>query len=46
MIPGALMGILGAFVASDKIYSSPKLIHAESHSKNHPSIRRIGKKGD
>jgi hypothetical protein len=45
MIPGALMGILGAFVASDKIYSSPKLIHAESHSKNHPSIRRIGKKG-
>ena len=46
MIPGALMGILGAFVASDKIYSSSKLIHAESHSKNHPSIRRIGKKGD
>jgi hypothetical protein len=46
MIPGALMGIFGAFVASDKIYSSPKLIHAESHSKNHPSIRRIGKKGD
>jgi hypothetical protein len=46
MIPGALMGILGAFVGSDKIYSSPKLIHAESHSKNHPSIRRIGKKGD
>jgi hypothetical protein len=46
MIPGALMGILGAFVASDKIYSSPKLIHAESQSKNHPSIRRIGKKGD
>ena len=46
MIPGALMGILGAFVASDKIYSSPKLIHAESHSKNHPSIRRIGKKRD
>ena len=46
MIPGALMGILGAFVASDKIYSSPKLIHAESHSKNHPPIRRIGKKGD
>ena len=46
MIPGALMGILGAFVASDKIYSSPKLIHAESHSKNHPNIRRIRKKGD
>ena len=46
MIPGALMGILGAFLASDKIYSSPKLIHEESHSKNHPNIRRIGKKGD
>jgi len=46
MIPGALMGILGAFVASDKIYSSPKLTHEESHSKNHPSIRRIGKKKD
>jgi hypothetical protein len=46
MIPGALMGILGAFLASDKIYSSPILIHEESHSKNHPNIRRIGKKGD
>ena len=46
MIPGALMGILGAFLASDKIYSSPKLIHEESHSKNNPNIRRIGKKGD
>jgi hypothetical protein len=46
MIPGALMGILGAFVASDKIYSSPKLIHEESQSKNHPNITRIGKKGD
>jgi hypothetical protein len=46
MIPGALMGILGAFLASDKIYSSPKLIHEESHSKNHPNIRTIGKKGD
>lgn len=46
MIPGALMGILGAFLASDKIYSSPKLIHEESQSKNHPNIRRIGKKGD
>jgi hypothetical protein len=46
MIPGALMGILGAFLASDKIYSSANLIHEESHSKNHPNIRRIGKKGD
>ena len=46
MIPGALMGILGAFLASDKIYSSPKLTHEESHSKNNPNIRRIGKKGD
>jgi hypothetical protein len=46
MIPGALMGILGAFLASDKIYSSPNLIHEESHSKNHPNIRRIRKKGD
>jgi MFS-type transporter involved in bile tolerance (Atg22 family) len=46
MIPGALMGILGTFLASDKIYSSPNLIHEESHSKNHPNIRRIGKKGD
>ena len=46
MIPGALMGILGAFLASDKIYSSPKLIHEESQSKNHPNIIRIGKKGD
>ena len=46
MIPGALMGILGAFVASDKIFSSPKLTHEESHSKNHPSIRRSGKKKD
>jgi hypothetical protein len=46
MIPGALMGILGAFLVSDKIYSSPNLIHEESHSKNHPNIRRIGKKGD
>jgi hypothetical protein len=44
MIPGALMGILGAFVASDKIYSSTKLIHGESHTKNHASIRRIRKK--
>lgn len=46
MIPGALLGILGAIVASAKIYSSPKLIHEKSHSKNHPSIRRIRKKED
>jgi hypothetical protein len=46
MIPGALMGILGAFVVSDKIYPSPKLIHEENHNKNYPTIRRIGKKGD
>jgi hypothetical protein len=46
MIPGALIGILGAIVASAKIYSSPKLIHDESHSKNLPSIRRIRKKED
>lgn len=46
MIPGALMGILGAFVASNKIYSLPKLIYAESHSKNHTPKGRIGKKWD
>lgn len=46
MIPGALLGVLGAIVASAKIYSSPKLIHEESHSKNHPSIRRIRKEED
>ena len=40
MIPGALMGILGAIVASDKIYSSPKLNYEQSHTKYHPSIRR------